>query len=195
MIKIVVASNNSHKIAEIKTILQHKFQCVSLAEVGIDCQPEEKGKTFKENALIKAKAIAKHTDLPVLADDTGLCVDALDGLPGVYSARFAEEHNDVANRNKLLSQLQGVTDRSAHFECAVVLLYPNGKAITATGRVDGKILPAERGENGFGYDSLFFCTDLGKTFAEASADEKNITPMLISAIFTAASNAIMTRIM
>lgn len=173
--ELIIASNNQHKIDEIKTILKDKFSAIySLAEAGIVCDPEENGKTFLENALIKAHAVAQHTTLAVLADDTGLCVDALGGEPGVFSARYAEDgHDDKANRKKLLQKLQGATSRKAHFECAVVLRYPNGKTLCVSGRVEGKILAQEQGENGFGYDSLFFCTELGKTFAEASAQEKN----------------------
>lgn len=172
--KLLIASNNKHKIEEISTILKGKFEkIVSLADEGIVCNPDENGKTFVENAFIKAKAAAKLTDLAVLADDTGLCVDALDGRPGVMSARFAEEHNDAANRRKLLDELKDKTDRTAHFECAVALVYPNGKFVCASGRVNGRILTSEVGQNGFGYDSLFYCDELGKTFAEAAPEEKN----------------------
>ncbi len=174
--KLLIASNNKHKIHEIKTILQNKFsEIVSLSEAGIACDPEENGKTFAENALIKARAVSALTNMAVLADDTGLCVDALNGEPGVRSARYATEcgHDDKANRQKLLQNLLGITNRAAHFECAVVVLYPDGKIIKTSGRVDGKILEQERGQNGFGYDSLFFATELGKTFAEATEAEKN----------------------
>lgn len=178
--KLLIASNNEHKIAEIKSILAEKFEeIVSLKEIGVDCDPEECGATFEENALIKAKAVAKFTQMAVLADDTGLCVDALGGLPGVFSARFAANeankygHDNAANRRKLLRELEGVTNRSAHFESAVALLYPNGKTVVAAGKVEGRILKKEEGENGFGYDSLFFCNELGKTFAQATAAEKN----------------------
>lgn len=148
---------------------------MSLAEANVQCDPEENGKTFEENALIKAKAVSALTNLAVLADDTGLCVDSLGGEPGVHSARYATEsgHNDKANRQKLLKNLIGTTNRAAHFECAVVVLYPDGRTIVTNGRVDGKILEQERGQNGFGYDSLFFATELGKTFAEATEQEKN----------------------
>ncbi len=175
--KLIIASNNKHKIEEISAILQDKFEIKSLEQSGIKCDPEETGATFWENALIKANAVGKLCDSCVLADDTGLCVDALNGAPGVFSARYAETsndgHDDAANRRKLLAQMQGVTDRSAHFECVVVLRYPDGKTIAASGRVDGRILEHESGKNGFGYDSLFFSNELGKTFAEASAEEKN----------------------
>lgn len=172
--KLLIASNNQHKIDEIKQILGGKFeQIMSLNEADIDCDPEENGSTFAENALIKAEAVAKLTNMAVLADDTGLCVDELGGAPGVHSARYAGDHDNAKNRAKLLAELDGKTNRNAHFETAVALLYPNGKLVTATGRVDGKILRAEVGQGGFGYDSLFFCDELGKSFAEATPQEKN----------------------
>lgn len=172
--KLLIASNNQHKIDEIKQILGNKFeQILSLSEAGIVCDPEENGKTFLDNALIKVRDVAKLTDMPVLGDDTGLCVDALNGAPGVHSARFAGDHDNAKNRAKLLYELQGKTNRKAHFSTAVALLYPDGRLVTAEGRVDGEILHAEVGTNGFGYDSLFYCNEIGKTFAEATAEEKN----------------------
>ena len=172
--KLLIASNNQHKIDEIKQILGNKFkQILSLSEAGIVCDPEENGKTFLDNALIKVRAVAKLTDMPVLGDDTGLCVDALNGAPGVHSARFAGDHDNAKNRAKLLYELQDATNRKAHFSTAVALLYPDGRLVTAEGRVDGEILHAEVGTNGFGYDSLFYCNEIGKTFAEATAEEKN----------------------
>lgn len=172
--KLLIASNNQHKIDEIKQILGNKFeQILSLSEAGIVCDPEENGKTFLDNALIKVRAVAKLTDMPVLGDDTGLCVDALNGAPGVRSARFAGDHDNAKNRAKLLYELQDETNRKAHFSTAVALLYPDGRLVTAEGRVDGEILHTEVGANGFGYDSLFYCNEIGKTFAEATAEEKN----------------------
>lgn len=172
--KLLIASNNQHKIDEIKQILGNKFeQILSLSEARIVCDPEENGKTFLDNALIKVRAVAKLTDMPVLGDDTGLCVDALNGAPGVHSARFAGDHDNAKNRAKLLYELQDETNRKAHFSTAVALLYPNGRLVTAEGRVDGEILHTEVGANGFGYDSLFYCNEIGKTFAEATAEEKN----------------------
>ena len=172
--KLLIASNNQHKIDEIKQILGNKFeQILSLSEAGIVCDPEENGKTFLDNALIKVRAVAKLTDMPVLGDDTGLCVDALNGTPGVHSARFAGDHDNAKNRAKLLCELQDETNRKAHFSTAVALLYPDGRLVTAEGRIDGEILHAEVGTNGFGYDSLFYCNEIGKTFAEATAEEKN----------------------
>lgn len=171
---LIIASNNEHKISEIKTILNGHFdRMLSLKEAGINCDPEENGKTFLENALIKVNEIAKHTRCAVLADDTGLCVDALNGEPGVKSARYAGDHDNAANRAKLLKELNGHTNRSAHFATAIALRYPDGKVITAQGRVDGYILEHEDGANGFGYDSLFFCIEIGKSFGEASNSEKN----------------------
>lgn len=172
--KLLIASNNQHKIDEIKQILGNKFeQILSLSEAGIVCDPEENGKTFLDNALIKVRAVAKLTDMPVLGDDTGLCVDALNGAPGVHSARFAGDHDNAKNRAKLLYELQDETNRKAHFSTAVALLFPDGRLVTAEGRVDGEILHAEVGTNGFGYDTLFYCNEIGKTFAEATAEEKN----------------------
>ena len=172
--KLLIASNNQHKIAEIKQILGNKFeQILSLSEAGIVCDPEENGKTFLDNALIKVRAVAKLTDMPVLGDDTGLCVDALNSAPGVHSARFAGNHDNAKNRAKLLYELQDETNRKAHFSTAVALLYPDGRLVTAEGRVDGEILHAEVGTNGFGYDSLFYCNEIGKPVAEATAEEKN----------------------
>ncbi len=172
--ELLIASNNAHKIEEIKTILKDKFDRIyCLKDLSIVCDPEENGTTFLENALIKATAVAKCTDLPVLADDTGLCVNALGGLPGVHSARYAGDHDHAKNRQKLLADLRGTADRTAYFETAVVLLYPDGRKVVASGKVNGRILEKENGTNGFGYDSIFFCDELNKSFGDASADEKN----------------------
>ena len=171
--KLLIASNNQHKIEEIKAVLRGKFdQIVTMNEVGIQCDPDENGQTFLDNALIKAKAVAQLIDMAVLADDTGLCVNALNGHPGVHSARYASEHDSAANRRKLLAELQGVADRSAHFETVIVLLYPDGKIVTGNGKVCGRIIEKEQGTNGFGYDSIFYCDELCKTFAEATTAEK-----------------------
>lgn len=172
--KLIIASNNQHKIKEIKTILQDKFdEILSLDEAEIHCDPEENGATFTENAIIKVNEIAKYCNSAILADDTGLCVDALNGEPGVHSARYAGNHENASNRQKLLKKLHGASNRSAHFETAVVLRLPDGKIISANGRVDGYILESEHGNNGFGYDSLFYSTELRKSFGEATEEEKN----------------------
>ena len=172
--KLVIASNNDHKIAEIKQILHGKFEAMySLAEMGIDCDPVEDGETFLENALIKVNEIAKYTQYAVLGDDTGLCVEALGGAPGVMSARYAGDHDNAKNRQKLLRELQNATNRNAHFETVVALRYPDGKIVTAFGRVEGMIATEERGEIGFGYDSLFYSPELGKTFGQSTREEKH----------------------
>lgn len=173
--KLAIATNNQHKLQEIRAILGDSFEeLLSLKDLGIDVDVEETGTTLEENALIKARAILALSGIATLADDTGLMVDALNGAPGVYSARYAgEEHDDAKNRALLLKNLDGVKDRSAHFATVIALCYPNGKTLTATGRVNGEILLSERGTEGFGYDSLFFSTELGKTFAEATQAEKN----------------------
>lgn len=173
--KLAIATNNQHKLQEIRAILGDSFEeLLSLKDLGIDVDVEETGTTLEENALIKARAILALSGIATLADDTGLMVDALNGAPGVYSARYAgEEHNDAKNRALLLKNLDGVKDRSAHFATVIALCYPDGKTMTASGRVNGEILLSERGTEGFGYDSLFFSTELGKTFAEATQAEKN----------------------
>lgn len=172
--KIAIATNNRKKLAEIRTVLGGFFEeMYSLDDLGISVEIEETGSTLTENALIKARAILGMTGLASLADDSGLMCDALDGAPGVYSARYAGEgHDDKANNALLLENLAG-RDRSAHFCSVIALCLPDGREFTADGRVDGVILDAERGEGGFGYDPLFFSPELGKTFAEASPDEKN----------------------
>lgn len=173
--KLAIATNNQHKLQEIRAILGDSFEeLLSLKDLGIDVDVEETGTTLEENALIKARAIFALSGIATLADDTGLMVDALNGAPGVYSARYAgEEHNDAKNRALLLKNLNGVKDRSAHFATVIALCYPDGKTLTASGCVNGEILLSERGTEGFGYDSLFFSTELGKTFAEATQAEKN----------------------
>ena len=173
--KLAIATNNQHKLQEIRAILGDSFEeLLSLKDLGIDVDVEETGTTLEENALIKARAILSLSGIATLADDTGLMVDALKGAPGVYSARYAgEEHDDAKNRALLLKNLDGVKDRSAHFATVIALCYPDGKTLTASGRVNGEILLSERGTEGFGYDSLFFSTELGKTFAEATQSEKN----------------------
>lgn len=173
--KLAIATNNQHKLQEIRAILGDSFEeLLSLKDLGIDVDVEETGKTLEENALIKARAILALSGIATLADDTGLMVDALRGAPGVYSARYAgEEHDDAKNRALLLKNLNGIKDRSAHFATVIALCYPDGKTLTASGRVNGEILLSERGTEGFGYDSLFFSTELGKTFAEATQAEKN----------------------
>lgn len=134
---------------------------------------EEDGETFAQNAKKKAEAFAKANHCAALGDDSGLCVDVLNGVPGVYSSRFAGiDANDATNNARLLRELDGIANRKAYFACCVHLTFPNGQQITAEGRVDGKILEHEDGPGGFGYDPLFYCPELEKTFAQASPEEK-----------------------
>lgn len=172
---IIIASNNKHKIKEIKEILGEKFEHIySLEEKGINVEIEETGTTFLENAIIKAKAICKLTGIATLADDSGLEVNALNGAPGVYSARYAGEPcNDKNNNNLLLHNLADITDREANFTSVIAIYYPNDEIISAEGRCQGKILYEEVGNGGFGYDPLFYSYDLNKTFGVASSEEKN----------------------
>ncbi|MDE7083656.1 MAG: RdgB/HAM1 family non-canonical purine NTP pyrophosphatase [Clostridia bacterium] len=169
--KIVVASGNAHKIDEIKAIFKG-VEFVTMTEAGFVGDVEENGKTFKENALIKAQTVFDKLHLPVLADDSGLCVDALDGAPGVYSARFSGG-SQADNRALLLKRLDGVSHRAAHFICSVCYIGADGKPLFGEGSTDGRILFEEIGDKGFGYDSLFFSDDLNKSFGEATEGEKN----------------------
>ena len=178
MKKIIIASNNDHKIKEIKKILsQFPFEVISLEEANINIDVEETGITFIENAYIKASEIFKvaNGDM-VLADDSGLVVESLDGAPGVFSARFAGSHGDTkANNEKLLYLLEGTSEnkRKAKFICAMVLIVNEDKIVKVQGEVNGIITSEFRGEEGFGYDPLFFIKEYNKTFAQMSDDEKN----------------------
>ncbi len=173
--KLVIASNNLNKVKEIKEILGDFFEDVySLKELSLDIDVEETGATFHENSYLKADAVMKATGMAAIADDSGLCVNALDGAPGLYSARYAgEDQNDTANKRLLLQQMSGIEDRSAYFITSVVLLYPDGREIAVEGRTEGTILYAEEGTNGFGYDPLFYSADLQKSFGVATKEEKN----------------------
>ena len=171
--RLVVASGNAHKIHEISQIFTD-FEVVSQKQMGFDADVEETGVTFMENALIKARAACKALGCMVLADDSGLSVEALNGAPGVFSARYCGEHgNDKGNRDLLLKNLQGIENRKAHFTCAVALVYPDGRELTAEGRTYGTILHEEVGAGGFGYDPIFYSEDLQKSFGVATAEEKN----------------------
>lgn len=171
--RLVVASGNAHKLREIAEIFT-EFEVVSQKQMGFDEDVEETGETFIENALIKARAACKALGCVTLADDSGLCVDALGGAPGVYSARYCGYHGaDAENRAVLLKNMQGKTDRRAYFNSAIALVYPDGKELIAEGRTYGRILEKEDGTGGFGYDPLFFSDDLQKSFGQATAEEKN----------------------
>lgn len=168
---IVAATGNEHKLKEMREILQ-SFTVISAREAGFFEDVAETGKTFLENAFLKARAVVEKTGRAALADDSGLTVDALNGAPGIYSARYSGGGSEE-NRKLLLKNMQGKTDRRASFVCAVALVFPDGREFSAIGRTFGTITEEERGENGFGYDSLFLSDDLHKTFAEASDEEKN----------------------
>ena len=173
--RLVVASGNKGKLREIAELLKD-YDVVSMQAAGFAGDVEETGETFEENALIKARAVGRALDLPALADDSGLCVEALGGAPGVYSARFCGRHgDDKANNALLLEKLRGVPEqrRGAYFESCVAVCFPDGREITASGRTYGSILEEEVGEGGFGYDPLFESAELGKSFGLASAEEKN----------------------
>ena len=169
---IVLASGNKHKIKEIGEMLKD-YKVVGYKELGLDFEIEEDGNTFYENALIKAKVVSKALNLPALADDSGICVDALNGMPGIYSARYAGDGIDEHNNELLLKNMQDQENRTAKFVCCMVFYKPNGEIITATGETHGKILYEVQGENGFGYDPLFFSDDLQKCLGVATAEEKN----------------------
>lgn len=176
--RLIIASNNSHKIDEIKNILKDLgFEILSLKEAGIEIDVEETGSTFEENSYIKAKAIHDLTGANVLADDSGLMVYALNGAPGVYSARFAGEHgNDKKNIGKLLEHLKDTPEekRGGRFVSSIVMLKSSGEMVIGNGYIEGKIGFVERGTNGFGYDPIFIVPELNKTFAELTDQEKNI---------------------
>ncbi len=170
---LVVASGNKHKLREIGEIFT-EFEVLSQKQMGFDEEVDETGTTFAENALIKARAACKALGVMALADDSGLCVQALDGRPGVYSARYAGGHgDDKANRGLLLKNMEGVADRTAYFCSAVALVYPDGREFVAEGKTYGVILDREVGEGGFGYDCIFQSDDLHKSFGVATPEEKN----------------------
>lgn len=180
--KIVAATGNAHKIKEMREILS-AYEILSAKDAGFTGDVAETGETFMENALLKARAVCKETGLPALADDSGLCVKALSGAPGVYSARYSarcgfsgqgdRDRIDEANRKCLLKNMQGQEDRTAYFCCAVALVFPDGREVTAEGKSQGNILKEERGKGGFGYDCLFLSRDLNMSFAEADENRKN----------------------
>ena len=173
--KLIIASNNAHKLTEMKAILAPFFDDVqSMREAGIEHETVEDGKTFMENAVKKARELAEISGCCAIADDSGLCVDALGGAPGVYSARYSGVHgDDKANNRKLLKELEGTNDRGAHYTCAIALVWPDGRLLTAEDYLYGEIAHDERGSNGFGYDPLFLLPEQGLRTAEISPEEKN----------------------
>ena len=171
--KLIIASNNKHKIYEIKKILSGKFdEIVSLKEANIDHETVEDGTTFMENAIKKAREIAEISGCYSLADDSGISCDALGGAPGVYSARFSGG-SDEDNNDLLLEKLSDKEDKSAHYTCAMALCSPDGELTLAEGYMYGTITSDRRGERGFGYDPLFIPTGETRTVAEMTDEEKN----------------------
>ena len=177
MKKLIFATGNENKMKEIRMILVDlDYEILSMKEAGIDADIVEDGKTFEENAIIKATAISKLSGCLVLADDSGLEVDYMDKMPGIYSARWMGEDTSYRIKNKaIIDKLEGVPDekRTARFVCAIAAAFPDGRVVTKRGTIEGIIGYEERGENGFGYDPIFFLPEYGKTTAELSPEEKN----------------------
>ena len=174
--KVILASKNQHKLTELSAILsQLAFESALDSEYGLDIDVEETGTTFEENSYLKAEAVMKASGLPVLADDSGLMVDALDGAPGVYSARYGHKASDKERTAYLLENMKDVPEerRGAKFVCVITCLFPDGRKIVARGECPGVIARAPHGENGFGYDPVFYLPELGMTYAELPSEQKN----------------------
>ena len=173
--KLVLASQNKKKIKEMNEILaQLGVEVASQAEVGVNVDVEETGSTFEENSLLKARAVMEASGMLAIADDSGLCVDALNGAPGIYSARYGGEGvDDTARYKLLLENMRGQSPRTAKFVSVITCCFPNGDVICARGECPGTIAFAPMGEGGFGYDPVFFIPGLKKTFAQLTAEEKN----------------------
>ena len=172
--KLVLASQNKGKLKEMQKILGDLgVEVVLQSELGINVDVEETGTTFAENSMLKAKAVMEASGLPAIADDSGLCVDWLNGAPGVYSARYGGLDSDEARYRLLLENLRGSTNRAAHFHTDIVCCFPNGDVLQAEGDCHGTIAYAPAGDGGFGYDPIFFVPQLRKTFSQLTADEKN----------------------
>ena len=176
--KVVLASKNRHKLEEISAITQrYGFELILQSELGVDIDVEENGSTFEDNSYIKAEAVMRATGMAALADDSGLCVDALNGEPGIYSARYGFDPSldDLGRMNLLLKNMENIPDgqRQAKFVCVITMVTPDGKTIQARGEVHGEIQRTAAGSSGFGYDPVFYYDPLGKTFAELNAAEKN----------------------
>lgn len=172
--KFVLASQNKHKLIEMQDILSaHGVEVVLQGELGLHVEVEETGSTFAENAMLKARAVMEASGLPAIADDSGVCVDALNGAPGIYSARYGGEVlDDVGRYQLLLNNLRGATSRTAHFTSAIACIFPNGDTIEAEGICPGTIGYAPQGDGGFGYDPVFFLPELRKTYAQLTPEEK-----------------------
>ncbi len=176
--KVVLASRNPHKLVEISKITEKfGFELVLQSQLGIDLDIEETGTTFEENSLLKARAVMEATGLPAIADDSGIAVDALNGEPGIYSARygFDDSLDDWGRLLLLLKNTEHVPDgqRQAQFVCVITFISPDGRVLQARGEAHGELLRAPAGQGGFGYDPIFYYPPFGKTFAEIPAEEKN----------------------
>lgn len=173
--KVVLASKNAHKLQELQDILSAQgVEVILESAAGVDVEVKETGTTFEENSLLKARAVMEASGLPAIADDSGLMVDALNGAPGVYSARYGGPGLDDAGRYRLLLEnMRGVLDRKCRFVSAITLCMPSGDIVTARGECPGTLAYAPQGENGFGYDPIFFVPEKKKTFAQLPAEEKN----------------------
>ena len=173
--KVVLASKNQHKLVEMRDILSAQgVEVVLESDVGVDVEVEETGATFEENSLLKARAVMEASGLPAIADDSGLAVDALNGAPGVYSARYGGPGlDDVGRYRLLLENMRGQLDRRCRFVAVITRCMPNGDVITARGECPGTLAYAPQGENGFGYDPVFFVPEKKKTFAQLTPEEKN----------------------
>lgn len=176
--RVVLASQNRHKLTEIQAILaQYDMELVLQSDLGVRIDVEENGSTFEENSELKARAVMEATGLPAIADDSGLCVDVLDGAPGIYSARYGAP-DCVTDRDRLIYLLQNMRgvrseERTARFVCVITLLYPDGRKLVARGSCEGMIAFEPSGEGGFGYDPVFYVPSQGCTFAQMGADRKN----------------------
>lgn len=171
MKELILASNNAHKVEEIKSILED-YSILTLKDINYTEEIVEDGTTFEENALIKARTICKYSGKTAISDDSGLSVELLDGRPGVYSARYSKEQTDEKNIEKVLLELNGQKSK-AKFVSVIALVKPDGTELTFRGECHGEIIFEKRGTNGFGYDPIFYVPSLDKTFAELSADQKN----------------------
>ena len=173
MKQVVIATKNRGKVKDFETLFHPLgYEVVTMFDVAPNMEIEETGTTFEENAVLKAEALSKALNKMVIADDSGLAIDALDGEPGVYSARYAGDHDDEANIQKVLANLEGVQERTARFVCVIAVATPSQATYTVRGECVGEITTAKKGDNGFGYDPIFYVPTLEKTMAQLTAEQK-----------------------
>lgn len=171
---VIIATNNKNKVYEFKSLFDNnQIEFKTLHEMGYDKEIIEDGKTFEENAIIKARQVSTDLGCIAISDDSGLEVEALNGEPGIYSARYAGTHNDDDNNKLLIKNLAGIENRNARYVCAICVYYPDGKYLVTKGTVEGKIIDTPKGKNGFGYDPYFYIEEFKKTFAEVELSVKN----------------------